>query len=378
MSPATIYADYAATTPCDPRVVETMMEVYRLGWGNPSSRHYPHGRRAAASLEHARGHLSTLLGCREDELIFTSGATEACNMIIKGVASAEPHRQLVIAESEHPAVLEAGRACAQAGVPVHWLRVDNHGQICSDDLGHALSRPTSLVAVMLVNNQTGVIHDIAALAQRCHAAQARCMSDITQALARHPGLQLSAWGVDFAACSAHKCYGPQGCGVVYQRRGLGLPALIDGGGQERGRRSGTEAVAQIAGFGKAAELQVDEGQERLQRLQDCSRRLTQALYALLPHITRYGGNSDRAPGIFLLGGPHAPRQWIRALGRVACSPGSSCASGSQQPSHVLQAMGISASEATNTIRLSLSHITSDAELDTLISLLIESCAAYTG
>ncbi|TVR13482.1 MAG: cysteine desulfurase [Planctomycetota bacterium] len=375
---ASIYADYAATTPCDPRVIATMMAVYEQGWGNPSSRQYPQGRRAADHLEHARGSLSTLLGCRDDELTFTSGATESCNMIIKGVASAHPQQQLIVARSEHPAVMAAARACEQAGIRVHWLTIDRHGLIDVDDLQEALKQPSSLVAVMMVNNQTGVTHDLADLAQRCHRAGTLLMSDITQALVRHSSLRLHEWGVDFAACSAHKCYGPQGCGAVYMRRGLGLPALIDGGGQERGRRSGTEAVAQIAGFGRAAQLQICEGRQRLERLQQLTHAFSHGLQDRAPWIQQFGHLSHRAPGIFLLGGPQAPQQWLRRLTRIACSPGSSCASGTHEPSHVLQAMGVPNNQALNAIRISLSHLTEDTEIEQLIELLAHSERPQTG
>ena len=172
---ALVYADYAATTPCDPRVIAHMAEIMATGWGNPSNLQNTFGRRAKGIIDTSRQALAALLRVHEDELIFTSGATEACNMAIKGIAAANPHKQLVVSPCEHPAIIESARTVERAGIAVHWLEVDTNGVLCWDDLAQALTEPTSAVAAMLVNNQTGLVMPHKRIQQACHEAGALWM-----------------------------------------------------------------------------------------------------------------------------------------------------------------------------------------------------------
>lgn len=364
-----IYADYAATTPCDEVVIEHMREIMRDHWGNPSSTHYDHGRRARALIDTARQSVAQLLGARNDELIFTSGATESCNLALKAIASSQPQRQIIVARTEHPAVTKTAETIAAAGVAVHWLDIEPSGQVSLDALRQALTKPTSAVALMLVNHQTGVIvSDPQGTASIIHGAQALWFSDLTQAIGRLSDCSCSELGIDVAACSSHKIYGPMGCGALYARRGLYLAPLIDGGGQEDGRRSGTENVPAIAGFGLAAKLQSSQQSQRHQRLAQLTQLAEEQLRASIPAVHIYGKQSPRAPGIIMCGAPHSASGWLRRLHGVAVSPGSSCASQNPEPSSVLTAMGVAADQSRNALRISLSHRQSEEEITTIMRL----------
>ncbi|TVR44622.1 MAG: cysteine desulfurase [Planctomycetota bacterium] len=361
-----IYADYAATTPCDPRVLAHMMTVMQEHWGNPSSTHYLHGRRAQRQLELARAQVAALFKAREDEIAFTSGATEACNWALKAVASSRPDQQILALASEHPAITACLEVIAQAGIPVQSLPILPCGRYDRAALKAALAQPTSLVAAMLVNHQTGVMQDLAAMSELAHAQGALVLSDLTQAIPRLGPCAVADLGIDLAVCSGHKLYGPPGCGALYRRRGLHLQPLIHGGGQESGMRSGTENMPAIAGFGLAAELHLSESHQRLTVLQKRSVLLEGTLQQQLPAAVIYGQAAQRAPGITMCGLVGEKSGWLQRIHQVALSPGSSCASRQAKPSSVLIAMGVSESDAANALRVSLSHLTTEDEVQGII------------
>jgi cysteine desulfurase len=364
-----IYADYAATTPCDPRVVQRMAQVMTDSWGNSSSLENSHGRRAKHIIDEARAEIAGFIDAYEDEIIFTSGASESCNMAIKSVAVANPQRQLIVSPTEHPAVIESARAVEQVGIPVHWLRVDANGVIDWQDLAQALQRPSSAVAAMLVNNQTGLVMPAESLRQYCQEAGALWICDITQALPRMM-VQIHQLGIDIAMCSAHKLYGPQGSGALYLRRGLHLQPLVHGGGQEASRRSGTENVAGIGGFAEAVKLHRAEASERFKYLAKLTSLLENSLRAALPNLCIFSDGAQRAAGMTYLATPDSDPEIIRRLNGIIVSPGSSCANLQTKPSAALMAMGVKASLAANALRISLSHLNTEVEIARIVDTIV--------
>lgn len=365
--PGPIYLDYNATTPVDPAVVEAMAPFWTEHFGNPSSEH-AYGWAAAEAVELARERVAALLGCAPRNLVFTSGATEAVNLALKGTAAAYAGRKrhLVTVATEHKAVLEAAAALERQGWRLTVLGVDRHGRLDLDALRAALTSETLLVAAMAVNSETGVLHPLAEIAEIAHAAGALVMTDATQAPGKVP-IDVEAWGVDLLACSAHKVYGPKGVGVLYRRlRGprVALQPLLDGGGHEGGLRSGTPNVPAIVGFGKAAELARERLPEEVPRLAALRDRLERALLARVPDARINGAGAPRAPNTTNVTFPGARmRDVFPRLRAVAASTGSACQTTSARPSHVLTAMGLPDDEAFATVRLAVGRFTTEAEVD---------------
>jgi cysteine desulfurase len=363
-----IYLDYAATTPVDPRVIARMLEF--LGedaqFGNPASRSHAYGWLAEEGVETARRQVADVLRCDVREVVWTSGATESNNLAIKGAAEANRSRgrHLITAISEHKAVLDCFRWLERQGFEVTWLAPQTDGRIAIDDLRAALRPNTTLVSLMHANNETGVINDIAALGALCRANGTLFHVDAAQTAGKLP-LDLSVLPVDLLSLSAHKFYGPKGVGVLYVRRhaDVRIEAQMHGGGHERGLRSGTLASHQIAGLGEAlalaAERMADDG-ARITVLRD---RLWQALSSL-PGVLLNGHPEARLPGHLNVAFTGLDGDLlITALNRVAISSGSACTSASVEPSHVLMAMGLSRDQALSSLRISLGRYTSEAQVD---------------
>lgn len=359
-----IYADHNATAPCLPAVAAAVAAALEAGLGNPSARHHVPGRAARAAVDGARAQVAALIGARPDEIIFTAGATEACNLALIGAGlRLRAHRPgLVTWAAEHAAVLEPLRALARAGARLRELPVDVDGRYALPDLTAA----DGVVAAMLVNNETGVVQDVAAIAAAAHAAGALCVCDASQAPGRL-AVDVDALGVDLLVLSAHKFHGPPGVGALWIRRGLGLEPLLFGGGQERGLRPGTENVPAIIGMGLAAELARRELPERACRLAARTARLEAGLAAAIPGLVVQGAGALRAPGTSFVTVPGLPRGWLSTLVAVVASSGSSCSSGLGRPSHVLSAMGVPAADAANSIRLGLGAGSSEAEVDAIVA-----------
>ncbi len=366
------YLDYAATAPLRAEVLEAMRPYLERPVANPSSQHGP-GRAARAAVETAREQVAATVGADPAQVIFTSGGTEADNLAVKGtVLLREPgERHLVVSAVEHHAVLDAAEwAVVDACATVALAPVDGVGRVDLGRLGELIEPGrTALVALMAANNEVGTLQPVAAAAGLAHAAGAVVLCDAVQA-ARHPGIDVAADGLDLVALASHKLGGPAGVGALVTRAGLPLRPLVHGGGQERGMRSGTLPVAAIVGFGAAAALAVAErgtGAGALARLRE---RLLDGLRAVEPGLQVNGDPGTGLPGLLSVRLPGRRSEDVLLLldrGGVACSAGSACASGATGASHVLLAMGRTPVEARETIRLSLGHGSSEADVDAAVA-----------
>ncbi len=381
-----IYADHAASTPCLPEVVAAVSQCLREDWANPGSRQHAPGRRAQGLVDAARAEVAALIGARPDEVVFTSGATESCNLALFGVGERLlPERpRFVTIASEHAAVLAPLERLAAAGAEVIRIGVDREGRLdrtafaaaCAASCAGQAGR-TALVAVMLVNNETGVVQDLAAAAATAHAAGALLLCDATQGLGRMP-VDVTALGCDLLALSGHKFGAPSGIGALWLRRGLGLSAQIHGGGQERGLRSGTPNLPGIVGLGVAARLAHERLAGKVERLTALTARLEGAVRDALPGALVAGAGAVRAPGISFFVHPGLAVGWLGQLATVAASAGASCALARREPSHVLTAMGFPEDQAGNAIRISLGSTTTEAEVDAIAAALAAGALALGG
>lgn len=376
------YLDYNATTPVDPRVVEAMLPYLSGPAGNPSSAHR-FGRAARAALEQARGEVAALVGAQPGQVIFTSGGTEANNLAIRGVMElvpdlGQPHAGgVAVSAVEHASVLAPAARLAGRGVPLTRIPADSEGCIQPQAVDAALARHPALVSVMWVNNETGVIQPVAEIAARVRAAGTCLHTDAVQAAGKVP-VDFFASGAHLLSLSAHKIYGPKGVGALVVDPAVDLAPLIEGGGQERGLRGGTENVAGIVGFGVAASLAVREleGQSnRLRRLRD---GLERAL-AARAGVTIFGAGAQRVPNTVQFAAPGiAGETLVLELDRrgVAVSSGSACGSERPEPSHVLAAMGVPRDLAYGALRVSLGQGTTQGDLDALLQALDAVCAGH--
>lgn len=356
-----IYADHNATTPCLPEAAAAVQRALLTDFANPAARHHAPGRTALGLVDEARAAVAALLHVRPDELIFTAGATEACNLAIFGVAARllADRPRFVTTAVEHPAVLAPLDRLTSLGADVQRIPVRADGAIDLDVARALIDERTALVCVMLANNETGVIHDVAALAELAHARGALLLCDVTQAPARM-AVDLPALGCDLAAVSAHKLYGPKGVGALWLRRGLALEPHLLGGGQERGLRPGTLNTPGIAGFGIAARIATERLDVRVAHLTALSAQLESRLRADLPGLVIHG--ATRVPGVAMLTLPGLRHGWLAQLAEVAASAGSACSSGTGEASHVLTALGVARDDARNSIRISLGEGTTAAEV----------------
>ena len=365
MAPGVIYLDHHATTPCDGAVVEAMAPWWSEHCGNPSSRLHRPGLEAAAAVEQARGQIATALGVSSESVVFTSGATEANNLAIKGIAEAElrsggQRRRLVCLATEHRAVLDPLRYLGGLGFELVTLQPQADGLVDLERLDAALDEGTLLLSVMAANNEIGVLQPLAAIAQLCRQRGIRFHCDGAQAVGHIP-LQPTSLGLDLLSVSGHKLYGPKGIGALLVDPAITLLPQLHGGSQERGLRAGTLPVPLIVGFAKAVELAMADQMERGERLG----ALRDALWGQCEQIgavERNGAASPRLPhnlNITVKGveGTALHRELRRHL---AVSSGSACSSG--EPSHVLQALGRSRQEAAASIRFGLGRGTSAADI----------------
>ena len=363
-----IYLDYAATTPVDPRVADCMIECLRPSGahGNPSSANHPFGRRARALVEQARMQVATAIGAKSHCLIWTSGATESNNLALFGVAryQAERGRHIVSAKTEHKAVLDPLKQLEREGFSVTYLKPDRDGIVQPDQVREALRPDTQLVSLMHVNNEIGVIQDIAAVGRLCRERGVLLHVDAAQSAGKLE-LDVAAMHVDLMSLTAHKTYGPKGVGALYVRRDppVGLRPLLFGGGQETGLRSGTLATHQIVGMGCAFELAAQERQADAARVQQLRERLWSGLSAL-PDIELNGHPQQRVPGVLNVSFHGVEGESLQfALRELAVSSGSACASASDEASYVLRALGRSDQLAQSSLRFSLGRFSTEQEVD---------------
>ena len=363
-----IYLDNSATTPVDPRVVETMVPYFFDHFGNAASRSHPFGWEAETAVDHAREQVAKLVNASDKEIIFTSGATEADNLAIKGVFDmyARKGNHIITATTEHKAVLDTCKHIEKSGGSVTYLKVDRQGNIDLQELENAITDKTILVAVMYANNEIGTIHPIKKIAEIAHRKGSLLFTDATQAAGKI-SIDVERDGIDLMAFTAHKLYGPKGIGALYVRRKnprVKVTAQIDGGGHERGMRSGTLNVPGIVGFGKAAELAMQEMDADAKRLSVLRDKLENSLLKLeeayvngnpqsrLPHITNISFKYVEGEGLMM------------AFNKdIAVSSGSACTSASLEPSYVLKALGLGDDLAHSSIRFSLGRFTTEDQID---------------
>jgi len=376
--PASIYLDHNATTPVDPRVLEAMLPFFSHTFGNAASRTHAFGWQAAQAVDTARAQLAALINAEPQEIIFTSGATEALNLAIKGVFEvyASKGKHVVTAQTEHKAVLDTCRHLETKGAEVTYLPVDREGRIDLDELQRSITPQTILVAIMSANNETGVLQDVESIARIVHEKNAIFLSDATQALGKIR-VDMQSDGVDLLALSAHKFYGPKGAGALYVRRRnprVSLQPLLHGGGHERGLRSGTLNVPGIVGLGKAAEIAESEWWSDGEKLSKLRTYLEQHLLDL-ENVRINGSTRYRLPNTSSLcfTGVKADALVAR-LPHLALALGSACTSALPEPSHVLRAMGLSDAEAQASVRFSLGKNNTEEEVKATVKAVAEAIA----
>ena len=371
----TLYFDYSATTPVDPRVAAKMIPYLTEHFGNPASRSHPYGWEAEAAVEEARAQVAALVGADPKEIVFTSGATESNNLAIKGAGhfySATKGKHIITVRTEHKAVLDTVREMERQGFEATYLNVADNGLLDLDVLRAAIRPDTVLVSVMAVNNEIGVIQDLDAIGRICREKGVIFHVDAAQATGKMP-IDLKTLPVDLMSFSAHKTYGPKGIGALYVRRKprIRLEAQMHGGGHERGMRSGTLATHQIVGMGEAFRIAKEEMATENERI----RMLRDRLYTGLKDIEEVHLNGDMEQRV-----PHnlnvsfnfvEGESLIMAIKDLAVSSGSACTSASLEPSYVLRALGRSDELAHSSIRFSIGRFTTEEEVDYAIKLLHE-------
>ena len=364
----TVYLDYQASTPTDPRVVQAMLPCFTEIGGNPHNRNHATGRAAAEAIERARAEVAALIGADPDEIVFTSGATEANNLALQGiVARLRPSRDhIVTCATDHSAVLEVCRALSTQGVRVTVLPVGRHGLIDLDQLASAIDHRTALVSIAAVNNEIGVIQHVADIAAICGRRGVLLHTDAAQAVGRVP-IDVRYHGIDLLSLSGHKLYGPKGIGALYIRDGFDtrpLP-LFHGGGQEHGLRPGTLPTPLCVGLGAACALAAREMAAEQHRVRELRDRLWLRLKTALPDLILAGDPDRRIAGnlMVVLPGCDAVELQTELSAEVAFSTGSACASSTGRPSHVLSALGFSPNDAAGAMRLSVGRFTTEADID---------------
>ena len=376
-----VYLDYQATTPVDPRVLDAMLPLFSDRFGNPHSRQHEVGREAEAEVEAARAQIAALIAAAPREIIFTSGATESNNLAIKGSAWFHRERRdhIVTVATEHKCVLESCARLAREGISVTVLPVAGNGLVSLDALAQAIGDRTVLVSVMAANNEIGVLQPVAEIGRLCRERGVYFHTDAAQAVGKIP-VDVNQMAIDLLSISGHKLYGPKGIGVLYVRRRprVRLLPLIDGGGQERGLRSGTLPAPLCVGLGEACAIAAEEMPAEAQRLGALRDRLRARLQAALPDMRVNGDMDRRLPGNLNVSFPGVDAEALmRAVPYVAISTGSACTSATVEPSYVLRAMGVADDLARASVRFGLGRFTTEAELDYACNRLIAAVRRLT-
>jgi cysteine desulfurase len=363
-----VYLDHNATTALDERVLQAMLPYMRAQYGNASSRHEL-GTQARKAVNTAREQVAALVNVQPTQVIFMSGGTEANNLFIKGSAGYLRPTQIAVSAIEHPCVAKPAQDLARAGWKVRKLAVGSDGRVDLNDVTAAFAEPTGIVSVMLANNETGVIQDIAAIAERARAARAWVHTDAVQALGKIE-VDFAELNVHAMTVSAHKIYGPKGAGALIIDKRIELKPIIAGGGHEQGMRSGTENVPAIVGFGAAAELAAERRVESGQRIAALREQLEEGLHELGAII--FGGRAPRIPNTSYFAFPHIDGETLvielDKLG-YAVAAGAACSSTSTEPSATLIAMGVEPELARGAVRLSLGATSTAAEIDGFLQTL---------
>jgi len=367
-----IYLDHAATTPTHPEVVQAMLPYFTDAFGNPSSP-YSLGQEARAAVEEARDRIAHLIGAQSEEIIFTSGGTEADNFAIKGIAYANQHKgnHIITTSIEHHAVLEPCKFLERQGFKVTYLSVDKYGLIDPKDVKRAITDKTILISVMHANNEVGTIEPIVEIGEIAKEKEIYFHTDAVQTVGHIP-IKVDELGVDLLAISAHKLYGPKGIGALYVRRGTRITPFMHGGGQERGRRASTENVPAIVGFGKAAEMAEREIDREVKRLVSLRDRFIQGLFERITQIHLNGHPSKRLPGNVNVSIEFVEGESILIsldLEGIVVSTGSACSSNALEPSHVLVALGLPGELPRCSLRFTLGRGTTEEEIARVLEVL---------
>ncbi|PYX62929.1 MAG: IscS subfamily cysteine desulfurase [Acidobacteria bacterium] len=371
-----IYMDNHATTPVDPRVVEEMLPFFNEKFGNAASRNHSFGWAAEEAVEQARERIAKILGATAKEIIFTSGATESDNLAIKGVAEMykEKGNHIVTAVTEHKAVLDTCKRLEKYGYWVTYLPVQTDGLIDLDDLRHAIGDKTILVTIMAANNEIGVLQPIAEIGKICRERGVPFHSDAAQALGRVP-LDVNQQSIDLASISGHKIYGPKGVGALYVRRKnprVQVSAIMDGGGHERGMRSGTLNVPGIVGLGKACAIASEEMAIEAPHLAKLRSRLRDKIMGRLDDVYINGSMDHRMPGNLNMSFAYVEGEsLLMGINDVAVSSGSACTSAALEPSYVLKAIGTNDDLAHSSIRFGIGRFNTEAEIDYVADRVVE-------
>jgi len=368
-----IYLDYQATTPTDPRVVAAMLPWFTEKFGNPHSRDHKHGWVSEEGVEDARGKIAALIGATAKEIVFTSGATESNNLAIKGVAEAvgDDRRHIVTCVTEHKCVLESCRRMEERGFEVTWLPVRPDGLIDLDQLSDAVTERTALVSIMTVNNEIGTVQPVAEIGRICRARGAKFHTDAAQAVGKVP-VDVNAMNIDLLSISGHKVYGPKGIGALYvcRRPRVRITAQIDGGGQERGIRSGTVPTPLAVGLGEACSIATAEMADEATRLSALRTRFLERLREAVPDVHLHGGLEHRIPGNLNFSFPDIEGQdLMMRLTGLSVSTGSACTSAAVGPSHVLSALGVDPRLLHNALRIGLGRFTTEDEVDRAVEMI---------
>ena len=367
-----VYLDYAATTPTHPEVVKVMLPYFTEAFGNPSSI-YSYGQEAKGAIEEARVKVADLIGARDEEIVFTSGGTEADNFVLKGVAFANEARgnHIITSSIEHHAVIETCKFLETRGLRITYLPVDEYGLVNPDDVKRAITDKTILISIMHANNEMGTIEPITEIGKVAKEAGTYFHTDAVQTVGHIP-VDVNGLGVDLLSMSAHKLYGSKGVGALYIRKGTKLTPFMHGGEQERRRRASTENVPGIVGLGKAVELAQQEMGGEVERLTCLRDNLIKGLLEWIDHIRLNGHPVMRLPN-----NVNASIDYVEGesmvlnldLEGICASTGSACSSSSLEPSHVLLAMGLSHEQAHGSLRFSLGRLTSEEEIERVLDIL---------
>ena len=381
-----IYLDHTATTPTDPRVLEAMQPYFSATFGNASSVHW-YGRQAKAALEQARGTIAAAIGAEPGEVFFTSGGTESDNLAIRGVAHVARERgrtQIVTSMAEHHAVLETCEQLRDEGTVVTFLPVTAYGNVETQTVREALGPATALVSIMHSNNEVGTLSPVADIAAAAHECGALMHTDAVQSLGK-VAVNVRRLDADLMSVSAHKIYGPKGIGALYIRRGADVAPLLRGGGQERGKRPGTENVPLAVGFARAVEIAEHNREEESRRLANLRDLLEQAIREAFPSVRMNGHPLERLPHILNISFDSSKLRMegeMLLMGMdlkgIAASSGSACTSGSVQPSHVLLAMGRDAETARATLRFSFGRGNAVEDIPVVLEALKEVVGSAAG
>jgi len=373
MSKHPIYMDNNSTTRCDPRVVEAMLPYFTEMYGNAASRSHAYGWEAEAAVEESREQIAAIIGASPKEVIFTSGATESNNLAIKGVAAMYKKKgtHVVTQATEHKAVLDTCKRLERDGFQVTYLPVDNYGQVHAEQVKEALTDKTILVSIMAANNEIGTLQPVKAIGKLCKEKGVLFHTDAVQAVGKVP-LDVEDMGIDLLSLTAHKIYGPKGVGALYVRKKdprVRLEPQIDGGGHERGMRSGTLAVPMIVGLGTACDIARREMPEETARTFALRERLRKGIMDKLPESYLNGHPTDRLPGNANISFAYVEGEGLMmGIKDVAVSSGSACTSASLEPSYVLRALGVGDELAHSSIRFGIGRFNTEAEVDFVVGL----------